>query len=63
LITVQNYHLRSVCTVLSDSETIYYLYDNFVISSYAVSKLHDLLQRVRLLPIIFTGRQCPSRAP
>jgi hypothetical protein len=48
--------------VLSDSERIY-LSDNFIISSYAVSKLNDSLQRVRLLPVIFTGRQWPSRAP
>jgi len=43
LSTVQNYHLRHVCTILSDSERIYYLSDNFAISSYVVSKPHDSL--------------------
>lgn len=44
LISVQNDLHRSVCTVHSISNIIYFLSDNFIIECYVVSRICDLLQ-------------------
>jgi len=44
VITVQSALHCSVCTTLRVSKRIYCLFDNFIISSYAVSGHHYLLQ-------------------
>jgi hypothetical protein len=46
LITVQNDLHYSVCTILRISKRIYCLSDNFIISSYVVSGLHESLQEL-----------------